>query len=126
MPGPAIARVPSLTSRLRAVDSDKDTIQVSERGNSSIDPCGKPCVVQILRGDDDPGVRVALVVQPDEMLAVLGQHRTAQRVSESEDFSVRNPLAVSARLADRKDVMPQGSQLDSDRSRDVLVGIQSG
>jgi hypothetical protein len=88
----------------------------------SIDAAGQAVKIEIHGADEDPGVRGFLVVEPDEVSSIEGDHSASVCGGELQHSQIGERVAGLAMIGECQDIVPKAPQHLDDRPRHVLIG----
>src|SRR5262249_42940488 len=80
----------------------------------------------IVGANDDARMRLLVLVQPDEIGTIKGQHRALLRDSKGQHVTVADSLIGPTRLVGRQHVVTQYAKLFDYAVVEILVGMESG
>jgi hypothetical protein len=99
-------------------------VKIGTRFDRSVDSRSLRWIVRIVSANDDPGVLIALPVQPNEVPAIDRQYGSILIDCKLENLVIGRALIGSAPLLNRGDVMPEPAQFFHNGKWKILVGIE--
>jgi len=88
-------------------DADKLIVENRASGQSLMDAAGQSRYIRIVGANDDARVGLLVLVQPDEIGTIKGQHRALLGDSKDQHVTVSDSLIGPTRLVGRQHVMTQ-------------------
>lgn len=108
-----------------AVDSEKPALKGVCGLELGVDACGEGWEIRVNGAHDDAGVIRMVAMEPDEVLAVVGEDGALIGTGEAQHLVIRDGVVGLTGVQRSKHVVTQFAQGGDDRKREVLVGIKS-